>query len=72
MFLFSFPFLLFFKKKNEISEDCLFLNVYAPPTTNTSASDALLPVMVWIHGGRFEQGSGGVDLYGEDNNINSP
>jgi len=48
---------------NEISEDCLFLNVYAPPTTNTSASDALLPVMVWIHGGRFEQGSGGVNLY---------
>lgn len=30
------------------SEDCLYLNVYAPPE---SASDAPAPVMVWIHGG---------------------
>ena len=30
-----------------VSEDCLFLNVWSPVT----ASDARLPVMVWIHGG---------------------
>lgn len=35
------------------SEDCLFLNVYAP----AEADD--LPVMVWIHGGAFVFGNGG-------------
>ena len=35
------------------SEDCLFLNVYAPATAN---SDSRLPVMVWIHGGAFTVG----------------
>ncbi len=34
-------------------EDCLFLNVYAPPFTPTSVpgDGARLPVMFWIHGG---------------------
>jgi para-nitrobenzyl esterase len=35
------------------SEDCLFLNIYAPDTP-----DQALPVMVWIHGGTFVVGSG--------------
>ncbi len=35
------------------SEDCLFLNVWAPP----NAAD--LPVMVWIHGGGNTFGDGG-------------
>ncbi|MEM1132107.1 MAG: carboxylesterase family protein [Pseudomonadota bacterium] len=35
------------------SEDCLFLNVYAP--SNMVGSK---PVMVWIHGGAFISGSG--------------
>jgi para-nitrobenzyl esterase len=34
------------------SEDCLTLNVWAP-----SSHAAKLPVMVWIHGGGFTQGS---------------
>ena len=34
------------------SEDCLFLNVYAP----SSRKDPL-PVMVWIHGGGFSSGA---------------
>lgn len=32
-------------------EDCLFLNVYAPPGARE------LPVMVWIHGGSFRSGA---------------
>ncbi|WP_293368328.1 carboxylesterase family protein [Phenylobacterium sp.] len=41
------------------SEDCLFLNVFAPAKT-PKAGDA---VMVFIHGGSFIRGSGGVPLY---------
>ncbi|XP_005098832.1 neuroligin 4-like [Aplysia californica] len=37
------------------SEDCLFLNVYSPTQRN---GQALLPVMVWIHGGAYLMGSG--------------
>ena len=35
-------------------EDCLFLNVWSPDRD----PDARRPVMVWIHGGGFRQGSG--------------
>ncbi|KAK7458075.1 hypothetical protein VKT23_009981 [Stygiomarasmius scandens] len=34
------------------SEDCLFLNVFAPANNKKSG----LPVIVWIHGGGFQQG----------------
>jgi para-nitrobenzyl esterase len=37
------------------SEDGLFINVWRPAS---AASDAKLPVMVWIHGGAFVFGSG--------------
>lgn len=32
-------------------EDCLYLDVYAPPMTAQQAAGARLPVMMWIHGG---------------------
>lgn len=35
-----------------ISEDCLYLNVYAPE----HAEGEQLPVMVWIHGGGYDHG----------------
>ncbi|MBE7160894.1 MAG: carboxylesterase/lipase family protein [Williamsia herbipolensis] len=39
------------------SEDCLTLNVFAPE----HADD--LPVMVWIHGGAYRSGAGGIPEY---------
>ena len=44
-------------------EDCLFLNVYVPENA-LSESDANYPVMVWIHGGGLQQGSGSFEEYG--------
>ncbi|KAM9351795.1 fatty acyl-CoA hydrolase precursor, medium chain-like [Symphorus nematophorus] len=38
----------------DVSEDCLYLNIYTPANR---APDAKLPVMVWIHGGGFTSGS---------------
>ncbi|MGE0800281.1 MAG: carboxylesterase/lipase family protein [Lautropia sp.] len=37
-----------------MSEDCLFLNIWAP----ADARPGSLPVMVWVHGGSFVSGSG--------------
>lgn len=50
------------------SEDCLFLNVYAPADRRRRR---LRPVMVFIHGGRFTHGSGTDDFYGPDFLLNS-
>lgn len=41
-----------------MSEDCLALSVWAPAD---AAPGARLPVMVWIHGGGFRQGSSQID-----------
>lgn len=42
-------------------EDCLLLNVTAP--IDAIGSETLRPVMVWIHGGGFEMGSGSSPMY---------
>lgn len=41
------------------SEDCLYLNVWTPAEN----ADALLPVMLWIHGGGFFTGAGSNAIY---------
>ena len=47
------------------SEDCLSLNIWGPvdETGQSLIKDKALPVMVWIHGGGFIQGSGRFRLY---------
>ena len=40
-------------------ENCLFLNIYTRATSTSSADEKKkLPVVVWIHGGGFQYGSG--------------
>lgn len=46
------------------SEDCLYLNVRTP----SMKPSAKLPVMVWIHGGDHQDGSGN-DIYYDSNTI---
>ena len=48
-----------FMTQGPISEDCLFLNVWTVART----PNARLPVMVWIYGGGFNEGSGSVAVY---------
>nr|WP_320160804.1 carboxylesterase/lipase family protein [uncultured Methanoregula sp.] len=42
-----------------MSEDCLFLNVWTPATS----ANENLPVMVFIHGGAFMEGAGSLPFY---------
>lgn len=45
---------------SDMSEDCLFLNVYCPAGTTVVSN---LPVMYWIHGGAYTNGAGSVAWY---------
>lgn len=45
-----------------VSEDCLYLNIWAPP----QRAGQRLPVIVWIHGGGYTNGSASMPLYHGD------
>uniref|UniRef100_A0A8C2AF64 Carboxylic ester hydrolase n=1 Tax=Cyprinus carpio TaxID=7962 RepID=A0A8C2AF64_CYPCA len=48
----------------QVSEDCLYLNVFVPLSVNLAAPLLKpLPVMLWIHGGDFIAGSASKQLY---------
>lgn len=47
------------RAKAPMSEDCLFLNIWAPAKPPKGGA----PVMFWIHGGSFTAGSGAQALY---------
>jgi para-nitrobenzyl esterase len=49
------------EKPPVVSEDCLYLNIWTP-----AKADERLPVMVWIHGGGYTNGSASMPLYWGD------
>jgi para-nitrobenzyl esterase len=57
------PWSVEFLHQGEISEDCLYLNIWSPNTGVKSKH----PVVVYIHGGGFMEGSGSVPIYDGEN-----
>ena len=55
----SFYQLEFFEEIEPMGEDCLFLNVW----TAAASAEERRPVMMWIHGGAFRQGSGSMPSF---------
>lgn len=48
-----------FMHQGSVDEDCLYLNVW----TDSGSLDGSRPVLVFIHGGGFAEGSGSIDVY---------
>jgi para-nitrobenzyl esterase len=59
----SYPpqYAVLFPEENIPGENCLNLNVWTPSPANNGAAG--LPVLVWIHGGSFMNGSSSVGAY---------
>ncbi len=56
-----------FMVQNEPSEDCLYVNVWTTAGASRGASSrgasSPRPVLVWLHGGGFNEGSGAIAVY---------
>lgn len=49
---------------DDMSEDCHFLNIFAP---DDATPESKLPVLFWVHGGGFVNGSGSAEWYSGGN-----
>ncbi len=62
-----FPFMCWSEEylipKEPISEDCLYLNVWAPKIADSKKSSIKKAVLVYIYGGGFVSGGAGCDIY---------
>ena len=55
----NLPWTLEYLVQGEVGEDCLYLNVWTP----RAGASAKLPVIVYIPGGAFTEGSGAIPIY---------
>ncbi|XP_042269178.1 acetylcholinesterase-like [Thunnus maccoyii] len=60
----GFPGTEMWNPNTPLSEDCLYLNIWSPRLNKTHPQPSpLAPVLVWIYGGGFIQGTSSLDIY---------
>jgi carboxylesterase type B len=51
------------RPNTNMSEDCLYLNIWVPANVFDSRETEQVPVLFWIHGGGFLGGSNSLTVY---------